>query len=229
MATHSVSCCTVSNPSPIGSIAPGFALEREVEHDIFGITGICLNSQSLIVAGYLSLSIVMPAVLQRVRLESVKITLYQQFNLRSLQDPEQNELFKNTALPIWSTKRSRGAIGDFVPGDSYSLAKRLRLNPDNVIRPSTARWSKTGIRVSHMLAVTISYTPLDNNMELKTEELSVTSPATIASCCCMMAELQLPAYSEAPSAQTTLDRTQIAFCTSCLVSCMVAMYIPIVR
>lgn len=208
----------VSNPSPIGSIAPGFALEREVEHDVMGLIGIALTSKSLIVAGYLSLSIVMPAILQKVRLESVRVTLYQEFSLKSLMDSDQHELNKTMALPIWSTKRSLGPIGDFDRDSSYELSKQLRLNPDSLIRPSTAKWSKTGIRITHMLAITISYTPLTEGVSQKTDELTVTSPATIASCCCMLAELQLPAYSEEADASPPLDRSSISLCTACLVS-----------
>lgn len=188
-----------------------------------GLIDICLTSQSLIIAGYLSLHISVPAVLQAVRLESVKITLYQEFKLKSLQDPNQHELVKALALPVWSTRRSLGPIGDFQPGEAYDLTKQLRLNPDNVIRPSTAKWSKTGIRVSHMFSITLFYTPLstagDVDGSLKTEEITAASPATIASCCCMLAELQLPAYSESPDSSTAFDRSTIAFCTSCLVSC----------
>lgn len=210
---------TVSNPSPLGSVAPGFALEREIEHEVMGLIDVCLSSQSLVVAGYLSLTIAMPAVLQNMRLESVRISLHQEYSLRSLRNADQQELIKNTSLPIWSTKRSRGPIGQFAPGEAYSLAKQLRMNPNTVIRPSTAKWSRTGIRISHMIAVTISYTPLEGSNSMKTDDLTITSPVTIASCCCMMAELQLPAYEEKKESTVgSIDRSQIAFCTNCLVS-----------
>lgn len=208
----------VSNPSPIGSVAPGFALEREVEHDIMGLLRVSLTSQSLLVAGYLSLSLVLPAVVRNVRLESIRITLHQQFTLKSLRSFNQEELVKISVIPVWSTKRSQGPIGDLAVGQGYSLAQRIRINPDNAIRPSTAKWSKTGIRVSHMFELTVSYTSLGDYPYIKTEQWTVMSPATIASCCCLMAELQLPPYVEEACASPVMERTQIGFCTSCLVS-----------
>lgn len=199
-------------------MAPGFALEREVEHDVMGMLKVSLTSQSLLVAGYLSLSLELPAVLQSVRLESVRITLHQQFALKSLKHPDQDELVKSSVIPIWSTMRSQGPIVDLAAGQGHTVAHRLRIKPDNAIRPSTAKWSKTGIRVSHMLEFTLSYTPLGEYPYIRTERWSIMSPATIASCCCMMAELQLPPYAEEASAMPAINRSEIGFCTSCLVS-----------
>lgn len=210
---------TVSNPSPIGSVAPGFHLETQFDHEVMGPVGITLTSQSLIVAGFLSLSVIMPATLEPVRLESIRVDLWQHFDLKSLKDENQKEISKSTALPLWSTKRSLGPIGTYKVGDTFTLSRRLRLNPDNVIRPSTAKWSKTGIKVTHELVIKLAYIPLEDNPTGKTEYLQVSDPAIISSCCCMLEELQLPAYSAEPGpASQVIDRSSIAYCTRCLVS-----------
>lgn len=189
-------------------------MKREIQQDHLGPIGVNLHSKYLLVAGYLSLSLIMPSFAQAVHIEDIFVQIEQTFELQSMKDPSRTEKQYQTIL-VKSMKSKEGIPGAYQPGQELSVYEQFRLPDGGKIRPSTAARTQVGLRVSHKLAVCIHYTPVYNNPERETRKIKIAIPATFSSCCGIFEALQLPAYSR-QAAQ--LDKTAIAFCSECLVS-----------
>ncbi|GAA5916185.1 uncharacterized protein JCM6883_000103 [Sporobolomyces salmoneus] len=98
------------------------------------------------------------------------------------------------------------------PQTEYHYSRICRVPDDDHVRPSTLDGSEGRIRVSHALSVEIRY-----KVEKSEEEkiLTISKPITIASCCCLLDNLYLPAYSQ--RAPKTVLRSSILSCM-CTVS-----------
>ena len=80
------------------------------------------------------------------------------------------------------------------------LRPAQRLPTDNSIRQSTSEWSETGIRVSHKLAVYVTYILAEGSAtETETKELMVRFDAKISSCDAIQPNVSVPDYLSATS------------------------------
>ncbi|GAA6058939.1 hypothetical protein JCM10212_002891 [Sporobolomyces blumeae] len=97
----------------------------------------------------------------------------------------------------------------------FHYSRICRVPDDDHCRPTTLEGSEGRIRVKHKLAVEIKYRKEGHDAEMT---LTIAKPITLASCCCLIDRLYLPAYSRAPP-KTVLRRTTAVFppCM-CLVS-----------
>ncbi|KAK9899079.1 hypothetical protein P389DRAFT_209098 [Cystobasidium minutum MCA 4210] len=205
----------VVNPSEHGGLPPGFSLETETYNDVLGPVGVNLSSKYLLVAGFLKLGLIIPSFNAPVQLEDIKVYLYQNVQLQSRKDPERKEM-KRMVIPLWSyRKESTKPIGRYNAGQEFSLIQQFRLGDDDIIRSTTCEKSKTGIRISHKLALVVHFTPLENNPDKETKELKIATDAVLTSCCCVVEYLQLPKYTSQPST-ADLDAAFLGLCSSCL-------------
>ncbi|GAA5983003.1 hypothetical protein JCM5350_003537 [Sporobolomyces pararoseus] len=96
------------------------------------------------------------------------------------------------------------------PQTEYHYSRICRVPDDDHVRPSTLDASEGRIRVSHLLSVEVRY---------KTEEipdekiLTIAKPITIASCCCLLDKLYLPAYSQSAPKTVLRSTPQSCMCT----------------
>lgn len=210
--------CTVSNHSETGGLPPGYSLTSQNHNEQLGYVGINMSSTYLVVSGYLRLSLVIPAIEQHVRLESIAVQIAQSCTLQHMHKPEIVEEVPPTHIPVWSLPSTSPLLGDKKPGDEITVLEQFRLQDDNILRPTTPANAKTGINFSHTLAVVIRYTPLLNNPKKEMKQIRIQNDAVFSSCCCILELLQLPAYSTEPGVDENADVRQFAFCSECLVS-----------
>ncbi|GAA5824442.1 hypothetical protein JCM10212_001455, partial [Sporobolomyces blumeae] len=76
-------------------------------------------------------------------------------------------------------------------GQEWTYARVSRVPDDDAVRPSTLAGTNTPIRVKHQLVVQVKYRLKGSKKDLI---LEMSSPVTIASCCCLQSSLLLPRY-----------------------------------
>ncbi|GAA5944456.1 uncharacterized protein JCM15063_006370 [Sporobolomyces koalae] len=92
----------------------------------------------------------------------------------------------------------------------YHYSRICRVPDDDHVRPSTLDASEGRIRVSHMLSVEIRYKTVERDEE---KVLTISKPITIASCCCLLDKLYLPAYSQRAPKTILKSTPQSCMCT----------------
>lgn len=196
---------------------PSFSAISKSTNEHLGGIGISLSAQYLLVAGYLNLTLDVREAKCDIRLEDVRVTLVQYWELSSLEIPVRKESPEPQSYLLWS-------MGDIGPsmirrsgsplppvklskGQSFHLQRRFVLPEHDTIRPSTSSRSKTGLRASHKLIVKLLYTPILDGTEMGRKETTMQVPALLSACWCVMEALQLPRY-EKHAAQ---DEARLAF------------------
>ncbi|GAA6023506.1 hypothetical protein JCM11491_006605 [Sporobolomyces phaffii] len=92
----------------------------------------------------------------------------------------------------------------------FHYSRICRVPDDDHVRPSTLDASEGRIRVSHTLSVEVRYSTQDCPDE---KILTIAKPITIASCCCLLDKLYLPAYSQRAPKTILSSTPQSCMCT----------------
>lgn len=174
----------------------------------------------------------MPNLKRDIKVEDVSVDLVTTYRLRALSDPVFNTTLDPVTHEIYSMKadpRESWKVGGRKnsAGSTFALANRvIQLADETSISPTVPDESVTGIKVSHRLGVTVTYTPLTvlsrvgsvvTYQEMPKKEYKITTSAIISSCRCTLEALQLPAYSTHTDDQQITDAT-ISKSPRCLVS-----------
>ena len=159
-------------------IAQGFNRVEELLHPELGPLRAQFFTRFLLIYGFLRLSLALPEMAEDCEIVDVAVILVQNVQLRKLAQADAPvEERPPFSIKIWtlaqerqglartfgpSTSADRIAPAESVPthlrkGEAFQLTRNMRLPNDNTIRQSTSAWSETGVRVSHSLALELSY------------------------------------------------------------------------
>jgi hypothetical protein len=210
-----------SNPSKVPHEVPGYLAISKSNNEHLGSIGLELTARHLIVAGYLYIRMTIPSVKQSVKIADLRVNLLQDWKLQSLVEPERCQIMPQKRFSVWSMRDGAVAAGKDAKSrfsevlleadQDWSLNTRFVLPDDKRLRASTLPTSKTGLRVTHKLALTLSYyvkIPNDDSANLsKLEEIHFEVPAIFSSCYCVLDALQLPQYVES----SEQDRRRLPF------------------
>ncbi|GAA6029706.1 hypothetical protein JCM8097_001011 [Rhodosporidiobolus ruineniae] len=98
-------------------------------------------------------------------------------------------------------------LASVVPGQEFHHSRICRVPDDDHVRPTTLEGTETKIRVSHKISVEVRYRKAGDEEDMV---LTIAKPVTIASCCCLVDSLYLPAYSAC--APKTVTRPVVPQC-----------------
>ena len=167
----------ITNRSEWG-IAQGFNRVEELLHPELGPLRAQFFTRFLLIYGFLRLSLALPEVAEDCEIVDVAVILVQNVQLRNLsQGDAPVEECKPFSSKLWSFAQERQGLArtchpstsaeriapaesptaHLKKGEAFQLTRNMRLPNDNSIRQSTSLWSETGVRVSHSLALELSY------------------------------------------------------------------------
>lgn len=172
-------------------------MDTTVENKVLGHLEAHVCTSYLIVSGFLDFDLRLPSVDQSVNIEDIKVAIEEVIDLHSIEEPNFYCTTGAVSVPLWSMKASTGQRSfRLEAGQSYHVARRIRLPDESTLRASTPQGAVTGMKISHKVAVIILYTPVHGKAKREAREFRVACGATVSSCLCTLDMLQLPAYSE---------------------------------
>jgi len=200
----------VSTHDDGSGLPPGHSLESQLTNENLGQVYLDLSTPYLLVGGLLHFTIDMPKLNKHIKVEDVSVNVVSSYHLRALDEAQtMTTQLKPQTVCLYSMKgdpQEKWMVGGrkYAAESSFSLTgKVIQLPDESCLRPTVPEASVTGIRVTHRLAVIITYTPLEvleetdstvRYRELQKKEYKITSPAIFSSCRCTLEALQLPAY-----------------------------------
>lgn len=136
-----------------------------------------------------------------VHVEEIRVELDQTYKLQSLSEPDRVEDPPTETYLLWSSKDKEPGMPVLAAGQQYHLDRSFILPDDQHIRPSTATHTRTGIRVTHQLALVVRYVPILAGSEVpKMMRTRIALTCTMWMCFCAVEALQLPSYGQEPRA-----------------------------
>ncbi|GAA6029617.1 hypothetical protein JCM8097_000965 [Rhodosporidiobolus ruineniae] len=217
----------IANPAAPGELPSGLEIDVRQAASELGPISLHISSPHLTVASLLFLGVTFEQPPEGLKVMSVQAFVRQDFAIHysnkdvSVQHPpiQRKLLFyadSTTPLPT-STEDlldrpnlSRGAPPPlayepraFLPqplarlpgGKEWTYARVTRIPDDDSVRPTTLAGTDTPIRVEHSLVCQVRYRFKGSK---KDQVLEMSTPVTIASCCCLTSSLLLPEYRSRP-------------------------------
>lgn len=189
-------------------------LEINVEHfsEDLGPIAIGISSPHLTVSSLVAFRVAFVAPSQRATIQSISAFITQNFSIHyedgSVAQPppkryqlttiDETTAPRSLALPLNDDKPREPdpiPLKPLQPGAEWRFSRLARIPNDDHCRPTTLSGTQARIRVSHKISVEIKYIPAGGVNE---KLITISKPVTVASCCCMIDQMYLPAYHRNP-------------------------------